>query len=100
VRCSVDWRFQTVMLMVWPLLCEGFLAIVGCAGYREIPLMLGAAGVGGVGCGRFGAAVVLHARCTPKITHHLGSQGGHNVSAGHDHVQTGGPGSVPPPSRQ
>jgi hypothetical protein len=30
-------------------------------------------------------------RCTPKITHRLGSQGGHNVSASHDHVQTGGP---------
>ncbi len=53
--------------------------------------MLGAAGVGGVGCGRFGATVVLHARCTPKITHHLGSPGGHNVSASHDHVQTGAP---------
>ena len=54
-----------------PLPCEGFPAIVGCAGYREIPLILGAAGVGGVGCGRFGATVVLHARCTPKITHHV-----------------------------
>jgi hypothetical protein len=53
--------------------------------------MLGAAGVGGVGCGRFGATVVLHTRCTPKITHHLGSPGGHNVSASHDHVQTGAP---------
>jgi hypothetical protein len=28
---------------------------------------------------------------TPKITHHLGSQGGHNRSASHDHVQSGGP---------
>ena len=58
-----------------PLSCEGFPAIVGCAGYREIPLILGAAGVGGVGCGRFGATVVLHGRCTPKITHHLRSDG-------------------------
>ena len=41
-----------------PLPCEGFPAIVGCAGHREIPLILGAAGVGGVGCGRFGATVV------------------------------------------
>ena len=50
---------------------KAFHAIVGCAGYREIPLILGATGVGGVGCGRLGATVVLHARCTPKITHHL-----------------------------
>jgi hypothetical protein len=61
-----------------PLPCDGFPAIVGCAGYREIPLILGATGVGGVGCGRLGATAVLHASCcTPKITYHLGSQGGH-----------------------
>jgi hypothetical protein len=53
--------------------CEGFPAIVGCAGHREIPLILGPTGVGGVGCGQLGATVVLHARCTPKITHHLRS---------------------------
>jgi hypothetical protein len=27
---------------------------------------------------------------TPKVTYHLGSRGGHNLSASHDHVQTGG----------
>jgi hypothetical protein len=74
-----------------PLPCEGFPVIVGCAGYREIPLMLEAAGVGGVGRGRYGAAVTLHVRCTPRITHHLGWQGSDNVSAGHDDVQSGGP---------
>ena len=47
---------------VTPELCEGFPARVGCAGYREIPLMLGAAGDCWVGCGRFGATVVLHAQ--------------------------------------
>ena len=59
----------------WDRQCEGFPCIVGCGGYREIPLILGATAVGGVGCGRLGATVVLHARCTPKITHHLRADG-------------------------
>ena len=59
----------------WDRQCEGFACIVGCGGYREIPLILGATAVGGVGCGRLGATVVLHAGCTPKITHHLRADG-------------------------
>jgi hypothetical protein len=49
--------------------------MVGCVGYREIPLILGVPALVALVCGRFGATVVLHARCTSKITHHLRSDG-------------------------
>src|SRR5690349_13563332 len=60
---SALWRTKTMAggrcgIEPAPLTCEGFPVIVRCVGHGEIPLMLGAADVGGVGCGQFGA---LHA---------------------------------------